>query len=336
MGGSRYSDTIYESRTTRAKEEGRDVFEHTDRISKGIETARTHESLDPRAPNKAGKLIRESFDSEAHPESRAIAVGFDVTGSMATVPRVFRNKLGNLMKALVAKGYLPHPHIMFAAIGDSRSDKASLQVGQFEAGNEMDDALTNIFLEGNGGPYGMESYQNFWYYMARHTDLDCLKKRDQKGILFTSGDELPYPEVSREEVQRLIGDSLQENIKTEQILEELREKFDVFWILPGGTSGWGNEHNIDTLRAQYKFGQNLILLQEPGDICELICSTVGVLEGYDLSEVGATLKELGSDKDAVDRASKAIVPFAKTRAVSKNATASGVLVETGKDAVERL
>jgi hypothetical protein len=334
MGTTRYSEAIYESRVESDKASGRDFFAHDEAIRKEGRPAAVHEKLDPKKTNTVGKIIRESLDSATAPLSRAIAVGFDVTGSMRIIPGIFKDRLPKLMRALVKKGFIPDPHILFAAIGDATIDKVPLQIGQFEGGNEMDEALANVFLEGGGGPYSTESYELLMYFMARHTDIDCMRKRGQKGILFISGDELPYDHVKKTEVAKFIGDGLQEDIKTTDILAELRQKFEVFWILPSGTHGWQQPYTEDPLRGM--FGQHFLRLEEPKDVCELIVSTIGVAEGYDLLDVGVALKEIGATPGAIDRTGAALVPFAKSRGVGKTAAVSGVLEEVGKDDVSRL
>lgn len=106
----------------------------------------------------AGK-IRESRDSVEHPESLAIAVIFDVTGSMGSVPRVLQTKLGALMRLLIQKGYVAHPQVLFGIVGDAYTDSVPLQIGQFESGLEMDDELGKFYLEGGGGGQVHETYE---------------------------------------------------------------------------------------------------------------------------------------------------------------------------------
>ena len=334
MGSSRYDEAIHESRLDEVRKSGRDYFEHDYAIRTEGKAAEVHEKLDPKKLNTVGKLIRESLDSPAAPNSRAIAVGFDVTGSMQLVPRIFKDKLPHLMKALLKKGFITDPHILMAAIGDATCDRVPLQVGQFEGGNETDEALASIFLEGAGGPHGRESYELFMYFMARHTDMDCVSKRGQKGILFISGDEWPYETVKQHEVKKHIGDGLQEDIPLDTILAELRKKFEVFWIMPKGTSGWDSDYVERHLKRL--FAQHFLKLEEPKDICELIVSVIGILEGYDLEDVGAALKDIGSDAGSIRRTGSALVPFAKSAGVARSAVASAPLVEAGKDDVARL
>lgn len=334
MGGTYYSDDVYSSRVSSAKSSSAGFFTHSAAIHSGAAAAVVHEKLDPSKKNKAGKLIRESFDSKEHPNSLPIAVLFDVTGSMSSIPRVFVEKLGALMKLLVKKGYVQDPHILFGAIGDATCDRVPLQIGQFESGNEMDEVLSLMHLEGGGGGQQTESYELGMYYMARHTDMDSITKRGKKGYLFLMGDETPYTNVKKGEVEKIIGDTLQENIPTKEILAELRQKFEVFWIIPGGTSNYEDTHVNEYLKKM--FGQNLLKLPNASDVCELIASTIGLCEGYDLTDIKSDLVDSGASKKSVDTALVAVADFAASKSITKKAKVKGKLVVAGKDDVERL
>jgi hypothetical protein len=314
MGSSSYDGSVFRARADHHKAAGTDAFTHTDDIRTGRTATGVHALLDPSKKNKAGKLIRESFDSVAHPTSNAVAVLFDVTGSMASVPRLFIETLGTLMATLTKKGYLNDPQVLFGAVGDAFSDNVPLQVGQFEAGNEMDEALSKIYLEGGGGGSMHESYELGMYYMARHTDLNCVEKRHKKGYLFITGDELPYDVVSKKQVKEVIGDSLQADIPIAEILTELREKFEVFWIMPGGTSHWGRPAVEKPLREM--FGQNFIKMENPSNICEVICATIAVFEGHDLEDVSAAMVASGSNETKVTAALGAVSALAAAKNLS--------------------
>ena len=73
-------------------------------------------------------VTRESRDSDEHPESVAIGVLLDVTGSMHSTPITMQKSLPKLMDVVKEAG-VAHPHILFGAVGDHRSDKVPLQVG---------------------------------------------------------------------------------------------------------------------------------------------------------------------------------------------------------------
>jgi hypothetical protein len=334
MGSPSYSDEVYSARLADCRATGKSMFTHDADIRAGRAESKVHEKLDPAGVNKAGKIIRESLDSPNHPTSRAVAILFDVTGSMHRVPSQFKDKLNTLMALLVKKGYIEHPHVMFGAIGDATVDDVPLQIGQFEGGNEMDEALSKIVLEGGGGRHQTESYELAMYFMSRHAVMDCFNKRGQKGYLFISGDELPYPAVKASEVKRIIGDTIQSDIPTEKILEELRDKFEVFWVMPEQGSYSDDSSVMDPLRKM--FGQNLLLLKDANDICELIAATVGVAEGYDIHDVSKALKDIGADSVSVEHATSALTKYAAS-AVTKAASLTGKLVPASKsDSVERL
>jgi hypothetical protein len=139
MGYSEWSDVDYRGVTgARAAARGAELF-------------RGEASVDP-LMDPRGLGVREARDSEHHPRSVPIIVAFDVTGSMGDVPMRFaKDLLGRLMTRLVEHGWVSDPQVLFAAIGDAVSDRAPLQVGQFESGLEMDMWLTRLWLEGRGG-----------------------------------------------------------------------------------------------------------------------------------------------------------------------------------------
>jgi hypothetical protein len=335
MGGSNYNDAIYRDRIDTAAKTGKSVFTHDADVRTGTTARKVHEKLDPKKVNSFGKIIRESFDSDAHPVSRAVGVVFDTTGSMQRVPQVFVQKLGNLMAMLLKKGYLTDPHVLFAAINDATTGCiAPLQVGQFEAGNEMDESLSLMLMEGGGGGTNNESYELAMYFLARKSHLHCLEKRGLKGYLFFCGDEMPYPTVRKDFVERYIGETLETDIPLERILEELREKFEVFWVMPGDTQHANDPEVIEPM--QRMFGQNYFRLENPEDVCELIAQIIGINEGFDVHTMARDLKDVGADHASVGRTSKAMVSYAHTFALAKGATVSGALVASGDDGVTKL
>ncbi len=158
------------------------------------------------AMNPHGIQIRESRDSEEHPDSLAIILALDVTGSMGHVPHfLVKEGLPHLMDAIIQRG-IADPQVLFLGIGDHKCDNAPLQVGQFESSDELlDKWLTDIWLEGMGGGNGGESYMLAWYFAAMHTSIDCLEKREHKGFLFTIGDESVHADIGSDALKRIMG-----------------------------------------------------------------------------------------------------------------------------------
>jgi hypothetical protein len=301
MGTTRWSDEHHHERARLRARTGQDAFEYDHAIRHGQAARAVHPKMNPR-----GVIVRESRDSVAHPESHAVGVLFDVTGSMQSVPRILQENLPRLMGLLLRKGYLDHPQILIGAIGDATCDAAPLQVGQFESGIEIEEDLGRLFLEGGGGGHITESYELAMYFMARHTAIDCFEKRGKRGYLFVIGDETPYPWVKRTEVRRCIGDRLQGNISIEELMAELGRTYDVYYILPRLTSHW------DNLAVHHRWvellGQNVLRLEDPAGVCELIAATIGVAEGKaDLEQLTDDLQEAGSEKSVARAVKKALV-----------------------------
>src|SRR5437016_1733256 len=288
MGTTRWSDEHYHDRARLRARTGRDAFEHDHAIRNGSADRAVHQKMNPK-----GVRVRESRDSAAHPQSHAVAVLFDVTGSMQGVPRVLQTRLPRLMGLLIRKGYLDHPQILSGAIGDATCDAAPLQVGQFESGIEIEEDLGRLYLEGGGGGHITESYELALYFMARHTAIDCYEKRGQRGYLFVIGDEIPYAKVKRKEVGALIGDGLQTSIPVQEVVADLQRTYDTYHVLPKMTSNWNNA--VVHRRWVELLGQNALRLEEPAAICELIASTIGFAEGkVDLEHLTDGLQEAGS------------------------------------------
>lgn len=233
-----------------------------------------------------GVQFRESRDSVEHPESLAIGVFLDETGSMGSIPEMLvRHKLGNLMNTLIAHG-VPDAHVLFGGIGDQYSDRSPLQVGQFEAGtDELNRWLTKIFLEGNGGGQSMESYSLAWLFSARHTSIDCFEKRNQKGFLFTIGDEGVHKMLEKDFLTDLLGYSFYEDISAEQLLAEAQRMYHVFHLHVTETSTGSSRSIIDGWRKLLQ--ERLILVEDYNNIAEIIASTVAVVMGADLKNVVA-------------------------------------------------
>jgi hypothetical protein len=307
MGSGRWDHNAYEAAEAYRKANGRSAFDYNDRVLSRTPRNqwRAHPDLEP-----YGVTARESRDSAEHPTSLAIAVLFDVTGSMGGVPRVLQTKLADLHGLLLRKGYADHPQILFGAIGDAYSDRVPLQVGQFESDNRMDAQLGEIVLEGGGGGQMRESYELAMHFMAHHTAIDCHEKRGKRGYLFIIGDEMPYPSVNPQHVSRILGYRPDHGrpgewpgerpgrgaflaTPVEEVVRELTRKYDVYYILPEGSSYVGNDEVLGAWRAL--LGQNVIQLDDLDAVCETIALTIGLAEDrIDLDAGLDDLRNVGS------------------------------------------
>lgn len=240
--------------------------------------------------NPKGVRVRESRDSADHPESRGIVFALDVSGSMGEIPRLMATQqLPKFMKLLV-DCEVKDPQVLFLALGNATSDTAPLQVGQFESTAElMDQWLTWTYLEGRGGGAG-ESYDLAFYFLATHTEMDCMVKRNQRGYLFMTGDEEPFPALSRHIVEGIIGDKLDEDIPLEEVVAELQKTYIPFFIIPDQERARRCER-----RWRDVLGDHVLVLQAPEDVCFVAAGAMLIQE-----KRVSSLEQLGALLDAAD------------------------------------
>lgn len=289
MGGGYWDSKFYSVAASARAATGTDDFAYSKTtLLAPEEEQKAHADLDPLLIKDSVNHTRESRDSVEHPETVAIGVVFDVTGSMRGVPQVFQKNLNKLMSLVMLKGKIEHPQILVGAVGDATCDRIPVQMAQFESNNLIDEHLRKIVLEGGGGEDTTESYELALYAMARLTDIDCLNKRGKRGYLFLSGDETPYPLVKHNEVKRVFGVGEQVDIPIEDIFKEVQNKYNVFFIIPKQTSHYNDPHIYKTW-VKY-LGQHVLKLEDPSTICELIASTIASEEGVEIEE---SLKDAG-------------------------------------------
>lgn len=311
MGSTRWNDDHYSARASHRATASVPTFAYSSDIATGKTAARVHPSLNPE-----GVGFRESRDSDIHPRSRAVSILLDVTGSMQVVPKIIQKNLPQLMGLLIRKSGLDSPQVLIGAIGDATCDRAPIQIGQFEAGIEIEDDLTNLYLEGGGGGSITESYELAMYFMAHHVQMDCLEKRSEKGFLFIIGDEIPYPRIKPNEVKKFIGDDLQGNISIESVVEELQKKFEVYFIIPKMTNNYDKSEITD--RWKGLLGQNVLKLEDPAGVSELIATTVALHEGkMEKDEIENDLTDAGSSKAIAKAVADALVGVPKIESTEK-------------------
>ena len=214
--------------------------------------------------------MRESRDNDEHPHSTPIAIGVDVTGSMGYLSEeIVKNSLNELMKKLYASNVIPDPQLMFAAIGDADCDAAPLQVTQYESDIRIAEQLLELWLEGRGGDVP-EDYSLFWYFLARHTDTDSMKKRNEKGFAFTIGDAPNHDTLKGSSIKKIFDDSQVPDMTKEQIIEETLKTYELFHInITGGT-----EKTVIDGRTINILKQDISLLPEL--IISVICKVKGL------------------------------------------------------------
>lgn len=234
------------------------------------------------AMNPHGVKIRESRDSKEHPNSLAIVLALDVTGSMGSVPHyLVKDGLPNIMDEILKAG-VKDPQVLFLGIGDHECDSSPLQVGQFESSDELlDKWLTDIYLEGGGGGNEGESYLLAHYFAGYHTSIDCFEKRKQKGFLFTIGDEPPLKRIPKSVLKEIMGDGQYENMEASVLLDKARQMYNVYHILIRETSAGSRDITIDSWKQL--LSDNVLVAQNHSEVSRIISDVikknVGVKKG---------------------------------------------------------
>lgn len=223
--------------------------------------------------NPRGVKIRESRDSKEHPNSLAILLALDVTGSMGSVPHnLVKNGLPDIMESIIKAG-INDPQVLFLGIGDHECDRSPLQVGQFESSDELlDKWLTDLWLEGGGGGNAGESYLLAWYFASTHTSLDCWEKRKQKGFLFTIGDEPPLRSIPKAEIKKIMGEGQFDNFDAKVLLDAARKTYDVYHIHIHETGAGSIQSVIDGWKQL--MGDHLIVAERHSDVPKIIADIV--------------------------------------------------------------
>ncbi|HCB15330.1 MAG TPA: hypothetical protein DEP36_17430 [Gammaproteobacteria bacterium] len=236
--------------------------------------------------NPFGVVTRESRDSALNPESTAIIVGLDVTGSMGMIADALARKgLGTMVEEILARKPVTDPHMMCLGIGDVLYDQAPLQATQFEADIRIARQLERLWLEKGGGGNACESYNLPWYFAAMHTSIDCFKKRGKKGYLFTVGDEEPPCNLPAKAIARFIGDRVQHDFDSHELLTMVSRMYHVFHIIV--EEGSHARHDPRGVRNTWThlLGQRVIGLSDHTKLAEVIVSAIEVNEGHDRDRV---------------------------------------------------
>ncbi len=234
-------------------------------------------------------VVRESCDSKMNPLSTPIIVAIDETGSMGMLAEtLIRSGLGVLIEEIYDRKPVSDPHVMCMALGDAWSDKAPLQVTQFESDIRLADQLSKFWIEGNGGGNNFESYNLPWYFAATRTKCDAFLKRNKKGYLFTVGDEPPPPTLLAAHIKKFLGGGSQRDMLTRDVLTMASKTWEIFHIMIEEGSHY-RAHPRETKRDwQELLGQRAIALSDHTKLAELIVSIIEVQEGTDPARVAAS------------------------------------------------
>ena len=269
MGGGTWTVQSYD-RVTKGKIDTGTTFAYTS-YAKTHGVREAHEDL---RIIKDGKILtRESRDSDEHPESTPIVIGFDVTGSMGENPAILQKALKGLFGMLVRKGVVSDPQVAIGAYGDTVYDDVPVQFSQFESDNRIDDNLDNVYVERGGGGNNGEMSTALVWYVAHHAVTDAWEKRGKKGYLFLVGDESALP-VSADAASRFL--MAQGEITPEDAFNDAMEKWEVYFLL---VDNWAARDQHSEHKYKQIIGNDrVIVLQSTESAPAVIAAVIGLAE----------------------------------------------------------
>lgn len=283
MGGGTFTSSSWDSYSKTTRSATRE---------QNFSRRKIHKSFDP-----SGIKVRESRDSAEHPQSTAIILGLDVTGSMGMIAEhIAKNSLGSLMLGIYEKQPVKDPQIMVMGIGDVACDEAPLQASQFESDIRIGQQLLDLWLEGRGGGNDSESYSLPWYFALNHTSIDCFEKRGKKGYLFTFGDEMVPETLTPAHINKVFGYSSQKSFTPQELYTSVSERYDTFHIIveQGNFCRSAKERVKNNWREL--MGYHAVLLDNYEYLSEVILSVIRVNEGEDAEDVANSWQDVGIRK----------------------------------------
>ncbi|MEM6928793.1 MAG: VWA domain-containing protein [Myxococcota bacterium] len=262
--------------------------------------SRAHPLLQPHG------VVRESRDSDEHPDSLGVVFALDVTGSMGSVPHTLATRtLPDFMRVLLDAG-VRDPQLCFMGIGHAGHDRAPLQVGQFESSEALIDLwLDRIWIEG-GGVGDHEAYELAMYFAAHKIVLDSVERRGRRGFLFLVGDVAPNPAASHTQIRRLLGDELSGDVPIRALIESLQRTFEPFFLMAPSAPRRIARAWRDLL------GDRVVSLQHADDTAHVAAGLIALLEGS-VSSIGGYVDRLeaaGLRRRQRARIAQALLPFA--------------------------
>lgn len=228
MGGGTYNrnDALYRQDTVYKKKSREEIYNRNFMCP----------DMDPRHIK-----VRESRDSEEHPNSYLLCLILDQTGSMGIIPEtLIKDILPDIIQDIIDAG-IKDIQVNFILVGDCDTGRelAPLQVGEAESSDSLIEKwLTSGYLEGLGGGNGFESYSLAWYFIDRHFVTDAWEKRHQKGVIISIGDDSCQRLLKKQSLDRYINDGAEDDVSVDDLLPRLQEKWHVFHIHCEG-SRWG-------------------------------------------------------------------------------------------------
>jgi hypothetical protein len=174
----------------------------------------------------------------------------------------------------------------------------------------MEDWLNNLYLEGNGGGNNGETSGLLLYFLANYTRLDSFDKRGEKGYIILTGDELPLPLVTKTEIERYIGATVQGDIPIKDVVEQCSKMYEIYFFLVN--TGAAKQQNSEPYWKNLLGEDHVIVTQSTDTIADKIALLIANLEGV-IDNVGAGVDALTAEGSTTAKAAGSeLAPYVTT------------------------
>jgi hypothetical protein len=196
------------------------------------------------------------------------------------------------------------------AVGDANSDSYPLQVLDFKKHDDLARDINKIFPEGRGDGSKEESYELAMYYLLHHCETP---KARNKPICVIFGDEAYYDKVSRIQVRDLIGDELDHDLDSRDVIKKLYKKFEVYVLRPEISYSKEEYAEIHKKWTDVLPEENVMKMVDPEAIVNCIILVCGKATGHDKQALD--MLERREEQWEIDQALEAVHPNLKKEVV---------------------
>lgn len=123
-----------------------------------------------------------------------------------------------------------------------------------------------------------------------------------------TGDETPFPSLSKHIVEGIIGDKLDEDLTCEEVVAEVQKTYVPFFIIPDRARAKRCERRWRDL-----LGDHVLCLDAPIDVCFVAAGAMLISEGRvsSLKELADLLSSAGMPANRRGRVIQSLTPFAE-------------------------
>lgn len=255
-----------------------------------------HPSLDP---------TRWNDELLANTHKNPIVFALDDTGSMGEWVNVIYDKLPMFYSQIKIQNYVEDPSISFAAIGDHNCCTAPLQVSEFGAGIELDQMVSKLFLEGNGGGNERESYELSAYFYLKRVDLgNC-----EYPFYFVTGDEGYFDTLNKETVKKFLDLGEERDYNSKELWHELMNKYNVFHL----KKPYLSKNYEDKIRKQWEdtlSPERVIVFKESKAVIDVILGLISITSGSrTLEEYLKDMQQRGQSNERLELIQQVLFPY---------------------------